>query len=85
MHLKALRGHLNISGTRRALGHVDTWRALRGHSGTWALKALGHLGTATFRAPRHPGTWALKVLYLADSRPFNSALTIITTVPLIKK
>ena len=47
--------------TQRALeGKLDTQRALQGHSGTqgtwalevhlvtWALKALGHLGSQTF-------------------------------------
>ena len=63
-------GHLVHSGTRRALGHSrhlgnwGTW-ALKGHFGTRALKALGLLGTWTFRhlgtrrAYGHSGTWAL--------------------------
>ena len=63
-------GHLVHSGTRRALGHsrhLGTWGtwALKGHFGTRALKALGLLGTWTFRhlgtrrAYGHSGTWAL--------------------------
>ena len=75
LHLKTLREHSNIYGTRRALGHLDTRRALRGHSegtralghlrhsGTRTLMALGHLeGTRALRALRHLSTWALKAL-----------------------
>ena len=40
-------GYLGTWGTRRAIGHSctqGTW-ALEGHLGTWAIKALGNLGT----------------------------------------
>ena len=44
---RALRGH---SDTQVLGGHSDSTRALRhlrplGHSGTWGLKVLRHLGT----------------------------------------
>ena len=49
--------------TQKALGHLGTRRAVRGHSDTWrALGHLRHLGTLTFRALRHLGTWVLKAL-----------------------
>ena len=49
--------------TQKALGHLGTRRAVRGHSDTWrALRHLRHLGTLTFRALRHLGTWALGYL-----------------------
>ena len=58
-------------GTRKALGHLGTRRALRrhsqgtwalGYSGTWTLGHLRHLGTETLRELRHSGTRALKTL-----------------------
>ena len=50
----------NTTGTQRPLESLGTRKAPR----TWALKALGDLGTWTLR---HSGTWALTALYLADS------------------
>ena len=45
VHLKILRGHLDIQGTQRVLGHLEgtrhsegIWRELEGNLGTWALR-----------------------------------------------
>ena len=54
--LKKITGHLNIQGTRKALGYLSTRRILGNlstqrkldhlrHPGTLKLKALGHLET----------------------------------------
>ena len=45
LHLKTLSEQANIQVPRRALGKLDSWRALEGQLDTKALKALRHLGT----------------------------------------
>ena len=69
----ALR-QLGTKGSRRAGEHPITQgtRVLKGHLGTLALKALGHLRHSkhlSTGAIRHLVTWALEALqalYLAD-------------------
>ena len=62
--------HLEYSESTWTLGHLVTWRALEGHSGTralntlgnsgsWALKALKHLDIRAFGHLGHLGTWSL--------------------------
>ena len=59
LDIQARDVHLRHSeGTR-------TFKALGGHSDTWALR---HLGTRTLRALRHLGTWALKALKHLDTQ-----------------
>ena len=55
--------HSRVSGSRKALGHSKSTRALEEHLGTWAPETIGHLkGTSVLRHLRHLCTWPLRHL-----------------------